>query len=176
MTAQDIVFNEDGRLRSGWRCCIFLAIFVLSTLVVGGMATALLLQTGYGNTESLITVFVSSLSGTVAALFAGILCGRLLERLPARSLGAGPSGPWLRNFAMGSLIGVVAIGIAVAIAAYRRRVIFFSRRMLRHLRYWGRSRYPSLCFLSRLRSKKFCSEVMCYRLSRGPDTLCSGSH
>lgn len=51
-----------------------------------------------------------------AALLAGYICTRWLEGLPGRALGLWPHAKWLRDFVVGSVIGVVSLAIATGIA------------------------------------------------------------
>ncbi len=121
MDAKQIFINSVGRLRSGWRVLIFIVVYVallflLSTLVRVGYAVGLQIAPGRnlgGFTEDLI--FRLILLGS--ALLAGYLCNRWLEGLPWRALGLTLHARWWRDFIIGSLIGVVSLAFATAIAA-----------------------------------------------------------
>lgn len=52
----------------------------------------------------------------VAALGAGYICTRWLEGLPWRALGLSPHPRWLRDFLIGSLLGIASLALATAIA------------------------------------------------------------
>lgn len=121
MDAQHIFINSVGRLRSGWRTLIFIVVyiallFLLSTVVRVGYALGLQLAPGrdFGRfTEDLIFRLILLAS----ALLAGYLCNRWLEDLPWRALGLTLHTRWWRDFVIGSLIGVVSLALAAAIAA-----------------------------------------------------------
>jgi hypothetical protein len=87
--AARIVKDEKGRPRSGVRVGIFVAVFVLLWGLFGAAAFELIAAIGItappGTKASLFLNGALTLS---AALFAGWLCVRYLERLPFRSLGA----------------------------------------------------------------------------------------
>jgi membrane protease YdiL (CAAX protease family) len=121
MDAQNIFINSVGRLRSGWRVLIFIVVyiallFLLSTVVRVGYAVGLQIapDRNLGRfTEDLIFRLILLAS----ALLAGYLCNRWLEGLPWRALGLALHAGWWRDFIIGSLIGVVSLALATAIAA-----------------------------------------------------------
>jgi membrane protease YdiL (CAAX protease family) len=121
MDAPNIFINSVGRLRSGWRVLIFIVVyiallFLLSTVVRVGYAVGLQIapDRNLGRfTEDLIFRLILLAS----ALLAGYLCNRWLEGLPWRALGLALHAGWWRDFIIGSLIGVVSLALATAIAA-----------------------------------------------------------
>lgn len=121
MDAQQIFINSVSRLRSGWRVLIFIVVYVallflLSTVVRVLYAVGLQLAPGRnlgGFTEDLIFRLILLAS----ALLAGYACNRWLEGLPWRALGLTRHAGWWRDFVAGSLIGVVSLALATAIAA-----------------------------------------------------------
>jgi CAAX protease family protein len=123
-----IFINEAGRLRSGWRLLTFVGLFIailflLSTIV--RVALAILFNFAPQATPSeTIQDLVFRFIYLLAALLAGYLCGRWLEGLPFRALGASLHEHWFRHFAIGSVIGVAALTLAVAIATAGRGLSF----------------------------------------------------
>ncbi|HBB88568.1 MAG TPA: hypothetical protein DC047_13230 [Blastocatellia bacterium] len=121
MDAQQVFVNSVGRLRSGWRVVIFIVVYVallflLSTVTRVGYAVGLQIAPGRNLgrfTEDLIFRLILG----VAALLAGYLCNRWLEGLPWRAFGLTRHAGWWRDFIIGSLIGVVSLALATAIAA-----------------------------------------------------------
>lgn len=121
MYAKHIFINSVGRLRSGWRVLLFIVVyiallFLLSTLVRVGYAVGLQVAPRRnlgGFTEDLIFRLIL----LVSALSAGYLCNRWLEGLPWRALGLTLHARWWRDFIVGSLIGLVSLALATAIAA-----------------------------------------------------------
>ncbi|MEP6945243.1 MAG: type II CAAX endopeptidase family protein [Acidobacteriota bacterium] len=117
-TSQSILFNGLGRLRSGWRATIFVVAFILVSAVLSLAAYGILLAIGVrperGGPAFLI------LNGILAlgpALLIGGLCGRFLEGLPYRALGASLTKRWLSHFLLGCIAGAATLSFGVAIAA-----------------------------------------------------------
>jgi membrane protease YdiL (CAAX protease family) len=121
MDAQQIFINSVGRLRSGWRVLIFIVVYVallflLSTVVRVGYAMGLQLAPGR-NLGGFTEDFIFRLILFASALLAGYVCNRWLEGLPWRAFGLTRHAGWWRDFIIGSLIGVVSLALATAIAA-----------------------------------------------------------
>src|SRR6266536_306478 len=126
MTLKQVFINPYGRLRSGWRVLIFVFVYfclllVLSMAIRVAYALALIIAPGRaaGGFAGLAGYFeniVFRLILLVAALAAGYICTRWLEGLPWRALGLSLHVGWLRDFLVGSLIGVASLSLATAIA------------------------------------------------------------
>ncbi len=111
-----LFFDETDRLRSGWRFVIFCLGFVIVIVVGGtiaGLAVSLLTVTA-GDTTFL---FANAITALIAALLVGWLCGKFLEGLPFRALGASFTKFWLRNLIVGSIVGALTLTLAVLIAS-----------------------------------------------------------
>lgn len=115
-----VFFNEARRLRSGWRLLIFAGLFVVLMIVATGA-----LRVAYALTINLapalipgehVADLVFRLMFLAASLAAGYICTRLLEGLPWRSLGLTLHARWFRDLLIGSVIGVVSLALATAIA------------------------------------------------------------
>ena len=117
MKPSAIFINEVGRLRSGWRLVIYIIAFavILSMLEVAIHLT-LGSRSRQGFLESNWGFFVQALMLFTAALLAGWGCSALLEGLPLRSLGWARHRGWLRDLLLGSLIGIVSLLVATALA------------------------------------------------------------
>ena len=111
MNFTDITFDETGRLRSGWRFAIFCVAFIVAVGVLSILGLAI-------PASAPLIVFRSFnvLIIVIAALFVAWLCGRRLEGLPFRALGASFTKGWLLHLAAGMAIGAISIALAVAIA------------------------------------------------------------
>lgn len=116
-----IFFNSTDRLRSGWRASIYVLIIIVLSFfsgaflqAVGVLADALGLEKPW--VENLIEILSWVLLFAVA-VFAGWGCAKLLEDLPWRALGWSHHKGAIRDFLVGSLIGVASILIATSIAA-----------------------------------------------------------
>lgn len=117
MNSKAILFNDQGILRSGWRFSIFVAAFfvAVSTLsLIGYFALLSFSLTPESNNGAFLAV--NGILLLIAALFVGWLCGRYLEHLPFKALGASFSNGWFRNLILGMLIGSTALAFAVLIA------------------------------------------------------------
>lgn len=115
-----VFFNEARRLRSGWRLLIFAGLFVVLMIVATGA-----LRVAYALAINLapalipgehVADLVFRLVFLGASLAAGCICARLLEGLPWRSLGLTLHARWFRDLLIGSVIGVVSLALATAIA------------------------------------------------------------
>lgn len=117
---QPLLFNDAGRLRSGWRLGVFLAVFlVLLLLISGGVrviyALVMLVAPQVALHEHLQDL-VFRLILLSSALGAGYICARVLEGLPWRSLGLTLHSRWLRDLVIGSAIGIAALALAAVVA------------------------------------------------------------
>ena len=117
-----LLFNENDRLRSGWRAALFaIAQFVLLFIVwfagfavlrgvLGAERSASFLAGGGGFAfQGLIILSVS--------LLVGWACARLFEDLPFKSLGLWFHRGWLRDLILGALLGGAALLLATVVAA-----------------------------------------------------------
>lgn len=121
MTLKQVFINPVGRLRSGWRLLIFALVFLILSLLMalaGQMASRFLshLAPGRGLAHYLEN-FIFRLVLLFAALLAGFICTRWLEDLPWRALGLWLHAGWLRDFLVGSVLGIASLAVAAGIAA-----------------------------------------------------------
>jgi membrane protease YdiL (CAAX protease family) len=116
MRSGTLFLNEFGRIRSGWRCAIFVVIFILSSVVFELAADLLLAAEGIDPRQERLIAF--AVDGTIILLLAltiGWVCGRYLEGLPFRALGCWFTSGWLKHLLSGCAVGAISIGIAVLI-------------------------------------------------------------
>ena len=112
--------GDEGRLRSGWRATLFFVAFLLclnlfeiTAVVVSGLIRPA--RTGFwGMVWSLLVGAIALLS---SATLVGWACAWVFERLRFRFLGWGLRRGWLKDVALGSLIGVASLMLAAGIAA-----------------------------------------------------------
>src|SRR5882672_5799850 len=128
MNLKQAFINPAGRLRSGWRVLIFVLLFVI-LLILMGFAVRLASPLFARLTPSLVVAhylenFVARVVLLVAALLAGYICTGWLEGLPWRALGLWLHAGWLRDLLVGSLIGVLSLALATAIATAGRGLSF----------------------------------------------------
>ena len=111
MNVNDILFDSNGRLRSGWRfaifCVGFIALLVFLSSAVFALPRAVPIDLYRLADRSILLA---------SALMVGWLCAKYLENLPFSSLGAAFTKGWLRHLSVGLLIGTGSIGLAVLIA------------------------------------------------------------
>ena len=115
-----IFLNDFGRLRSGWRVLIFIALFIVVTIVWGVTVRVLyelISAAGPRIPHPAFVLEVISRSGLLGiALGLGYLCARVMEGLPWRSLGLTFHAGWWRDLLIGSAVGFATLLVAVAIA------------------------------------------------------------
>lgn len=118
MELSSIFFNSSDRPRSGWRVLIFVVLnYVLAALLVilafGGLY---LISDSRSRVEGFLAGFwgwiIQSSVLLAAATAAGLLCGRLLEGLPARALGWALHRGWFFDWLKGTLLGALSLCLA----------------------------------------------------------------
>jgi membrane protease YdiL (CAAX protease family) len=120
--ASRVLMSEEGELRSVWRALIFLFAFMLAQMLLSSLTQAV----GAGrqlqpealsaaSARSLIYLILERTELLASVVAASALCARLLERRSFASIGYKLHRGWLRNFALGSLIGTATLMIAVMV-------------------------------------------------------------
>mgnify|MGYP001189078204 CR=1 FL=1 len=96
---------------------MFIFIFGIAAVVFGTVGFMALSSVGL-DVRSWTSLFLvaNGLFSLIPALLAGWACGKLLEGLPYKALGASFSGNWFLNFVSGIVIGFVTLGAAIAVA------------------------------------------------------------
>ncbi|MCY7376005.1 MAG: CPBP family intramembrane metalloprotease [Pyrinomonadaceae bacterium] len=116
MKPAEIFTNQFGRLRSGWRFSVFIAALILLTFALVGAVGAILVNLPVGVSKGgLLDILTPHFVLLTLAIFLGWLCGKFLEGLPFRALGAWFTKNWLKDFIWGLLLGAVSIGLAALI-------------------------------------------------------------
>lgn len=116
MQIQTILFNDFGRLRSGWRFAVFLLLFIFFGILFK-LTTDFILRNspvGYSG-MSFLSMTIGSFISLVFALTAGWFCGKYLEGLPFRALGASLTKNWLKDLIFGLIFGALTVSFAVLI-------------------------------------------------------------
>jgi membrane protease YdiL (CAAX protease family) len=121
MEFQDIFINRAGRLRCGWRLCIFaLLLYFGFKLTFALVETVFILVLGSSAGRVLSGNWGFVLQGfilLVPATLIGWACGKFLEDLPPRALGWGFTRGWLKDLLLGSALGAASLLLATMIAA-----------------------------------------------------------
>lgn len=117
MSANDIFLNQCGRLRSGWRFLIFQLLIMFLGAATGAAAGLIFQNLSPDYREAGALSFIGqNVILLFLAVLCGWLCGKFLEDLPFRALGAAFTKNWLKDFLAGWIIGAISISIAVVIA------------------------------------------------------------
>lgn len=112
----EIFINQTRRIRSGWRFCFFLLALIFLLIALGGILGAILYYLPIGfSQDSLLGFVIPNVILFSASILVGWLCGKLLEGLPFRSLGAWFTKNWLKDFGLGLLLGTASISLAALI-------------------------------------------------------------
>src|SRR4051812_10724733 len=119
MEIKDIFLNKFGRLRSGWRFAISgLTIFFFISLGLELIVAALQLLLGPAVAARLLDsrwgFLIQGFTFLITATLIGWACGKLFEDLPLRALGWAFHRGWLKDFLVGSLIGMASLLMATA--------------------------------------------------------------
>jgi membrane protease YdiL (CAAX protease family) len=119
MDLQRVFTNQAGRLRSGWRVVVFALVYIAFQFLIIGVvpifyALASLIAPNLRPGPYFENVLFRLIL-LVAALVAGYLCTHWLEGLPWRAMGLSLHARWLRDFLVGSLIGVASLALATGI-------------------------------------------------------------
>src|SRR5687767_3694136 len=102
MNTTQIFLDNSGRIRSGWRFAIFIAVFLLVASFIAGSGFALLYSLGVPLEPETPNFYIAnSVLILIPALLVAWLCGKYLERLPFRALGAWFTRGWFRHLVAG---------------------------------------------------------------------------
>ena len=119
MNFQEIFYNEAGRPRSGWRFSVFLALFLLLSVIFVVGAVAVLSNLPIGFTQGSLLYFIVPFAVSAAvSIFLGWLLGKVFEDLPFRALGCWFTRNWLKDLILGLIIGAISLGFAAWIAYF----------------------------------------------------------
>jgi membrane protease YdiL (CAAX protease family) len=126
MTANDIFWGSEGKLRSAWRFAIFAVAYIFVSICLTVPTAAVVIGLSLRGPDAFL---ISSIVSLIPALVIGWLCGRFLEGLPFRALGASFTDGWGMHFLLGSLIGALSLSFAVCIAAVFGELDFSSNEI-----------------------------------------------
>lgn len=118
----NLLYNQAGRLRSGWRFIIFiLALYVAARAlrVSVKLARATLQESTRASINEMLTgssgFLIQGVFLLIVATFIGWLCGRLLENLPLRAFGWSLHRGAGRDLLFGALVGSATLIFAALI-------------------------------------------------------------
>lgn len=112
-----LLIDKNTNLRSAWRAGIFLFAFIFVSVILATVNQVAFAAAGLGirNNSSLILV-VNSVLSLIPAIVIGWICGKWLENLPYKALGASFTKGWLKHLVVGCVAGAVTLGLSVLIA------------------------------------------------------------
>lgn len=120
MDTQQLFINPTGRLRSGWRLLVFALVFAAMFFLIGTatrIVYAVVLQVVPSpRLGSYLSNIFIRLTVLTASLVGAYVCTRWLEGLPWRAIGLSLHQGWLRDFFVGSAVGIVSLALATGIA------------------------------------------------------------
>lgn len=107
------LFDEFGRLRSGWRFGLFWVMFLFAATVLAAVAGPLLFLELPKGSAPTATIILNTAVGLTAAVVTGWACGRFLDNVPFKALGAAFTKGWFKDVCLGLAIGAAAVCLAV---------------------------------------------------------------
>jgi len=117
MDAKSIFLNQSNRLRSGWRLTIFLLAFIIFGGLAGAVVQQILSRLQIDSQPgSVLYLAANGLVSFTIAVLLGWLCGKFLENLPFRALGAWFTKNWFKDLFFGLLLGAFTLSLAVLAA------------------------------------------------------------
>jgi CAAX protease family protein len=127
MDIRNFFTGEDGRLRSGWRAAFFVGVFMLCSELFEFAGRVITWSTKGVRTGIWATTWPFLIGGIVLLVSATLVswvCGAMFEKLSFRATGWWPHSGWLKNAALGSLIGASSLLLAAGFAAATRGIRF----------------------------------------------------
>lgn len=127
MEVRNFFVGKDGHLRSGWRATFFVAAFLVVAKLFEAAAaifTSLTAGVRSGIWASTWPFLIGAAVLLSAATLVGWGCGAVFEELRFRAFGWWPHRGWLRNLALGSLIGAASLLLAAGITFLTRGIRF----------------------------------------------------
>jgi uncharacterized protein len=133
-----IFINDEKELRSGWRVLLFILAFIAAIIFIRGVAATLEkmipsltflasnppADAAMATRDNFLSLLITQVETLTAAFIATFACARWLEHRTLRSVGFKLHRGWLKDFALGSLIGAAALAFAVGLEAATRAVHF----------------------------------------------------
>lgn len=120
--------NAEGELRSGWRVAVFVMLFIVAGVLIRTLGATLeilfpslstvLTAPDLGKPATSMELFSFTIDRAIillAVVVATIMSVRMLERRSLASVGYKLHPGWRRDFALGCLLGLATLALAVAV-------------------------------------------------------------
>jgi CAAX protease family protein len=127
MEVHNFFVGKDGHLRSGWRAIFFGVAFLVCAKLFEVAAAVITRAVGglpgrfWGD---LLPFIIGAVVLFSSATLVGWACGAIFEELPFCALGWWPHRGWLKNVALGSLLGAASLLLAAGFTAVTRGIRF----------------------------------------------------
>ena len=127
MEVYNFFVGKDGHLRSGWRVVFFGVAFLVCARLFEAAASVITrvfggLPTGFWG--DVLPFLIGGIVLFSSATLVGWGCGAIFEELPFSALGWWPHRGWLKNVAIGSLLGSASLLLAAAFTTITRGIKF----------------------------------------------------
>ena len=127
MEVQNFFVGKDGHLRSGWRVVFFGVAFLVCDQLFE--AAAFVITRAFGGLPAgfwgdVLPFLIGAVVLFSSATLVGWGCGAIFEELPFGALGWWPHRGWLKNLAIGSLLGAVSLLLAAGLTTITRGTRF----------------------------------------------------
>jgi len=127
MEVHNFFVGKDGHLRSGWRATFFCVAFLVCARLFEAAASAITHAVGglpAGFWGDVLPFLIGAVVLFSAATLVGWGSGAIFEELPFSALGWWPHRGWLKNVALGSLLGAASLLLAAGFTAATRGIKF----------------------------------------------------
>jgi len=127
MPVPNFFIGKDGHLRSGWRVVFFAVAFLVCEQLFE--AATLILTHAIGGLPGgfwgdVLPFLIGAVALFSSATVIGWACGAIFEELPFSALGWWPHRGWLKNLAIGSLLGASSLLLAAGLTTITRGIKF----------------------------------------------------
>jgi hypothetical protein len=127
MEGHNFFIGKDGHLRSGWRATFFAVAFLVCARLFEAAASLITRALGglpAGLWSDLLPFLIGAIVLFSSATLVGWGCGAIFEELPFSALGWWPHRGWLKNAAIGSLLGAASLLLAAGFTAVTHGIRF----------------------------------------------------
>lgn len=127
MPVHNFFIGKDGHLRSGWRVTFFAVAFLVCARLLEAAASFLTHLAGGlpgGFWGEVLPFLIGAIVLFISATSIGWACSAIFEELPLSAIGWWPHRGWLKNVAIGSVLGAASLLLAAGFTAVTRGIRF----------------------------------------------------